>query len=126
MRPEKNEDKLDLYCRTNMAIIKKMQYISLHIWPRKAELHQNGWTAFRLSLARSQPAGQARGGSSGFGGGGRWEGLGATAPSISSPSVLVRMKSALICLCPSGETSSKAEQTDTYDGLCTMKGTQLA
>lgn len=46
-----------------MVIIKKTQYISLRIWPSKAELHHHGWTTFRLSLAYSQPASQAKGGS---------------------------------------------------------------
>lgn len=45
--------------------------------------------------------------------------------SNSGPNVLVQMKSALICLWPSAEISSKTGQTATYDALCTTKGTQL-
>lgn len=60
------------------------------------------------------------------GGGSGWEGLGATAPSNSGPKVLVQMKSALLCMWPSGEISSKTGQTGTYDALCTTNSTQLA
>lgn len=46
--------RLALYYRSNMAIIKAMQYMSLRSWPSKAELHHHGWMTFGLSLAHSQ------------------------------------------------------------------------